>query len=244
MKTTRTTSAALRRTTDASAAVTVFIVDDHELVRDGLRALLRGEPDIEVVGEAATAADAVPSILATVPDVVLLDLNLGDSSGIDVCRAVRSERPEINVLVLTSVADDDALLAAILAGASGYVLKHVRAGELLSSIRSAAGGGSLLDQRTRAQVLERLEHPDRADDGPGGLSGQEQRVLDLLAQGLTNRQIADELGLAEKTVKNYVSNLLAKLGMHRRTEAAVYAAALAERRRTDRRSDSGAAIKY
>jgi DNA-binding NarL/FixJ family response regulator len=226
------------------APSTLVIVDDHELVRDGLRALFRDEPDLEVVGEAATAAEAMLVVPAAHPDLTLLDLNLPDRSGIDVCRDLRADDPTLRVLVLTSVADDEALLAAILAGADGYVLKHVRANDLLGAVRTVAGGGTILDQRTRTQVVERLRGASTGAGFAEGLTHQEQRVLELLADGLTNRAIGERLGLAEKTVKNYVSNLLAKLGMARRTEAAVYAAGLLERAGGRPRAAAGAAIRY
>jgi DNA-binding NarL/FixJ family response regulator len=223
----------------------VFLVDDHELVRGGLRSLIGAEPDLSVVGEAATAAEAVERIPTTRPDVTVLDLNLPDGSGVEVCRAVRSADATARFLVLTSVADDDAVLAAILAGAQGYVLKHVRANDLLADIRTVARGASVLDQRTREQVLERLRRTAGNRHAlVDGLSGQEELVFELLAEGLTNRDIAGRLGLAEKTVKNYVSNLLAKLGMSRRTEAAVRAARLAERAKARPLSPAGAAIRY
>lgn len=223
----------------------IFLVDDHEVVRDGLRGLLGDEADLEVVGEAATAAEALEGIPAARPDLTLLDLNLPDGSGIEVCRELRSRDPEARFLVLTSVADDEAVLAAILAGAEGYVLKHVRANELLTTIRAAVRGESVLDQRTRAHVLERLERSvGRRRPLVEGLSRQEQRVFELLATGMTNRMIGDELGLAEKTVKNYVSNLLAKLGMRRRTEAVVHAAELVERAKARPHGGEGAAIRY
>jgi DNA-binding NarL/FixJ family response regulator len=226
-------------------AIRAFIVDDHEIVRDGLRALLNDEPDIEVVGEAATAAEAMAGIPVARPDLVLLDLNLPDGSGIDVCRDLRATDASARFLVLTSVADDEALLAAILAGADGYVLKHVRAAQLLEAIRTVAGGGSILDPRARAAVVERLVHTHGRHAGlVAGLSPQEQRIFELLAEGLTNRAMAERLGLAEKTVKNYVSNVLVKLGMRRRTEAAVYAASLVERAKARPRSEAGAAIRY
>jgi two-component system, NarL family, response regulator DevR len=225
-------------------AVRVFIVDDHEVVRDGLRGFLQAEADIEVVGEAATVAEAMAAIPVLRPDVTLLDLNLPDGNGVEVCRDLAGD-PDLRFLVLSSVAEDEALLAAILAGAAGYVMKHVRAGELIEDIRRVARGEPLLDRRTREHVLERLR---RSTKRPGsavpGLSGQEQQVFDLLADGLTNRAIADHLGLAEKTVKNYVSNVLAKLGMARRTEVAVYAAELSERAKRPPRSDAGNAIRY
>jgi two-component system response regulator DevR len=227
------------------AATRVFLVDDHEVVRNGLRSLLEDEPDLEVAGEAATAAEALARIPEAAPDLTLLDLNLPDGSGIEVCRELRAADPSARFLVLTSVADDEAVLAAVLAGADGYVLKHVRSTELLASIRATARGEPILDQRTRAHVLERLQRSaGRTRPLVEGLSGQEQRVFELLADGLTNRMIGAELGLAEKTVKNYVSNLLSKLGMHRRTEAVVHAAELVERAKARPPGAAGAAIRY
>jgi DNA-binding NarL/FixJ family response regulator len=206
----------------------VFLLDDHELVRRGVRELLESEDDLEVVGEAGTAEEALARIPPTHPDVAVLDMRLPDGDGIEVCREIRSKRPEIACIILTSFADDEAVYAAIMAGAAGYVLKQVRGAELVEGIRRVARGDSLLDPAITTRVLERLRH--RPDDELAALTDQERRILDLIAEGLTNRQIGERMFLAEKTVKNYVSNLLAKLGMSRRTEAAVFAARLAERR--------------
>jgi DNA-binding NarL/FixJ family response regulator len=215
--------------------VRVFLLDDHEVVRRGLRDLLEAEDDITVVGEAGTAEEALNRVPATQPDVAVLDVRLPDGDGIEVCRELRSLFPELRCLMLTSFADDEALLGAVVAGASGYVLKQVRGSDLVDSIRRVAAGDSLLDPTATARVLERFRSvPDEDDDGLGALSPQERRILDLISEGLSNRQIAERMFLAEKTVKNYVSNVLAKLGMSRRTEAAVYAARLAERRETRR----------
>jgi DNA-binding NarL/FixJ family response regulator len=208
----------------------VFLLDDHEIVRRGLRELLDAEDDLEVVGEAGSAEEAMSRIPATRPDVAVLDVRLGDGSGVEVCRDVRSAHPEIQCLMLTSYADDEALFDAIMAGAAGYVLKQVRGDDLVDGIRRVAAGESLLDPAVTKRVLERLRHAPEEDERFAGLTEQERKVLDLLAEGRTNRQIAADLFLAEKTVKNYVSNLLAKMGMQGRTEAAVYAARLAERR--------------
>ena len=208
----------------------VFLLDDHEIVRRGLRELLDAEDDLEVVGEAGSAEEAMSRIPATRPDVAVLDVRLGDGSGVEVCRDVRSAHPEIQCLMLTSYADDEALFDAIMAGAAGYVLKQVRGDDLVGGIRRVAAGESLLDPSVTKRVLERLRRAPEEDERFAGLTEQERKVLDLLAEGRTNRQIAAELFLAEKTVKNYVSNLLAKMGMQGRTEAAVYAARLAERR--------------
>lgn len=200
----------------------LFLLDDHELVRHGLRDLLEAEDDLEVVGEAGTVAEALARIPVTRPDVAILDLQLPDGDGIEVCREVRSELPEIACLMLTSYADDEALLAAVVAGASGYVLKQIRENALVDSVRRVARGESLLDPTQVARVRMRLGR-DAEDEHLGQLSPQERRILDLIAQGMTNREIGSEMYLAEKTVKNYVSNLLIKLGMSRRTQAAVFA---------------------
>jgi DNA-binding NarL/FixJ family response regulator len=208
----------------------VFLVDDHEVVRRGVRELLETESDIEIVGEAGTAEEAVGRILATSPDVAVLDVRLPDGSGVEVCRDVRSARPDLACIMLTSYADDEALFDAIMAGASGYVLKQVRGSDLIDAVRKLADGQSLLDPRVTAKVIERLRRGPEEDERLRNLTDQERKILVLLSDGLTNRQIAEEMFLAEKTVKNYVSNLLAKMGMSRRTEAAVYAARLAERK--------------
>jgi len=212
----------------------VFLLDDHELVRRGIRDLLWAEDDLQVVGEASTADEALERIPQTKPDVAVLDVRLGDDpsgrTGIEVCRELRSTHPEVACVMLTSFADDEALFASIMAGASGYVLKQIRGADLIGAIRRVARGESLLDPAVTARVLERLRAPTAPDDPLAGLSPQERRILDLIAEGKTNRQIGEEMFLAEKTVKNYVSHLLAKLGMARRTEAAAYAARLAERR--------------
>ena len=210
----------------------MFLLDDHEVVRRGLRELLEAEDDLEVVGEAGTAEEAYRRVAATSPNVAILDVRLPDGDGVDVCREVRSKHPEIACLMLTSFADDDALFSAIMAGAAGYVLKQVRGTDLVDGVRRVGRGESLLDPLLTAKVMERLRHPTEPDE-LAGLTDQEKRVLDLISQGLTNRQIGEQMFLAEKTVKNYVSNMLAKLGMSRRTEAAAYAARLSERRRTD-----------
>lgn len=211
-------------------SVRIFLLDDHEVVRRGVRELLEAEDDLEVVGEAGSVEQALARIPATNPDVAVLDVRLPDGSGVEVCREVRSARPELACLMLTSFSDDEALFESILAGAAGYVLKEVRGGELVSSIRRVAAGETLLDPAVTTRVLERLRRGPEEDPRLAGLTDQERRILALLADGLTNRQIAEVMILAEKTVKNYVSNLLAKLGMSRRTEAAVYAARLQERR--------------
>jgi DNA-binding NarL/FixJ family response regulator len=214
---------------NGTVTIRVFLLDDHEIVRRGLRELLEAAGDIEVVGEAGTAEEAMGRIPATTPDVAVLDVRLPDGDGVSVCRDIRSKMPDLNCLMLTSFADDEALFDAIMAGASGYVLKQIRGNELVDAIRKVAAGQSLLDPSVTAKVLERLRTGSQEDEKLEGLTDQERKILDLLAEGLTNREIADRMFLAEKTVKNYVSNLLTKMGMQRRTEAAVYAARLSER---------------
>ena len=211
------------------AVIRVFLLDDHEIVRRGVRELLESADDLEVVGEAGTAAEALQRAPATSPDVAILDVRLPDGSGIEVCRELRSSMPDLKCLMLTSFNDDEALFDAVMAGAAGYVLKEVRGSDLIESVRRAAAGNSLLDPMATARVIDRLRNPPK-DALTSTLSPQESAILGHLADGLTNRQIAEQMFLAEKTVKNYVSNLLAKLGMHHRTQAAVYAARLAERR--------------
>ena len=206
--------------------VRIFLLDDHEIVRRGVAELLSSEPDLEVVGEAATVAEAVRRIPAAKPDVAILDGRLPDGSGIDVCRDIRSEHPEIHCLILTSYDDDDAVLAAVLAGASGYLLKQIRGSNLIDAVRQIAAGNSLLDPTVTARVLDRLRGERPADPRVAALSEQERRVLELITAGLTNREIGAQLFLAEKTVKNHVSGVLAKLGMQRRTQAAVFGAQL------------------
>jgi len=214
----------------------VFLLDDHELVRRGVRDLLSAEDDLVVVGEAATGPEALLRIPATRPDVAVLDVRLGEDpdgmTGVEVCRDIRSSHPEVTCVMLTSFADDEALFASIMAGAAGYVLKQIRGSDLVDGIRRVAAGESLLDPAVTARVLERLRTPTA--DPLAALTPQEHRILDLITEGMTNRQIGEAMFLAEKTVKNYVSHLLAKLGMERRTEAAAYAATLAERRRSNR----------
>jgi two-component system response regulator DevR len=212
----------------------VFLLDDHEVVRRGIRDLLDAEEDLEVVGEAGTAEEGVGRILATSPDVCVLDVRLPDGTGVEVCRAVRDRRPGLACLMLTSYSDDEALLEAVVAGASGYLLKQVRGADLVDAVRKVAAGHSLLDPAVIDALLRRIREGTAEDERLASLTEQERRVLHLLAEGRTNREIAERLYLAEKTVKNYVSNVLAKLGMARRTEAAVWAARLEERaRRTD-----------
>jgi DNA-binding NarL/FixJ family response regulator len=203
----------------------VFLLDDHEVVRAGLRALLEACDDIEVVGEAATVADALTRIPATRPNVAILDVRLPDGSGVEVCREVRSDAPEIACVMLTSYADDEALIASIMAGAAGYVLKQIRGGELVRAIREVGAGKSLLDPEVTKSVLDRLRKgKTMRDEKLARLSAQEERILTLVAKGQTNGQIGKELKLAEKTVKNYVSTILSKLEVARRAEAAAYLA--------------------
>jgi DNA-binding NarL/FixJ family response regulator len=206
--------------------IRVFLLDDHEVVRRGLGMLLGAEPDIEVVGEGANVAQAMARIPALRPDVAVLDVRLPDGDGVTVCRDIRSMvEPPPACLMLTSYSDDEALFEAIMAGASGYLLKQVTGTNLVDAIRRLAAGESLLDPKVTAKVLERLRRgPEQEDPRYAALSEQERKILALIAEGLTNRQIAERMYLAEKTVKNYVSGLLRKLGMERRTEAAVYAA--------------------
>ena len=213
--------------------IRVFLLDDHEIVRRGLRELLEHERDLEVVGEAGTAAEALARIPPTRPDVAVLDVRLPDGNGIEVCREIRSQRPEIACVMLTSYADDEAMFSAIMAGASGYLLKLVRGQELVDDIRRVARGESLLDPVTAARVMERMRtHPDTPDE-LAALTPRERVLIGHIAKGMTNREIGVEMNLAEKTIKNYVSNLLVKLGMKRRTEAAVFAARLIERHEHD-----------
>jgi len=210
--------------TGQNRKVRVYLLDDHEIVRRGLRELLENDGRIEVVGESGLAEEATRRIPALRPDVAVLDGRLPDGSGIDVCRDVRSVDPSIACLILTSYDDDEALFHAIMAGAAGYVLKQIRGNELVDAILRVAQGQSLLDPQVTARVLERLRGSHEEDSALSGLTEQERRVLMHIADGLTNRQIGERLDLAEKTVKNYVSGLLAKLGMERRTQAAVYGA--------------------
>lgn len=209
----------------------MFLLDDHEVVRRGVAALLGSEDDIEVIGEAGTAESAIARIPALKPDVAVLDVRLPDGNGVDVCREVRSKLPGLACLMLTSFADDDALFDAVMAGASGYVLKQIHGSDLVGAVRTVASGQSLLDPQTTAAMLQRLRDQAARQDPLAALSEQERNILDLIGEGLTNRQIGERMFLAEKTVKNYVSNLLAKLNMQRRTQAA----ALSARLRADRR---------
>ena len=207
----------------AGEQITVFLLDDHEIVRRGVRDLLEAESDIRVVGEAGTAESALARIPALRPQVAVLDVRLPDGDGVSVCRDIRSRMPEVACLMLTSFGDDEALFNAIMAGASGYVLKQIHGTDLVGAVRTVASGQSLLDPQAASRLMARLRQPTKVDP-LAGLTGQERRILELIGEGLTNRQIGERLFLAEKTVKNYISALFAKLGMERRTQAAAYAA--------------------
>jgi|TARA_B100000959_G_scaffold272342_1_gene321548 DNA-binding NarL/FixJ family response regulator len=207
----------------------VFLLDDHEVVRRGVAAVIDAESDMEVVGEAGTVAEALVAVGACVPDVAVLDIRLDEGSGVEVCRDIRSQYPDVKCLMLTSFEDDQALVEASLAGAAGYVLKQVQGGDLLEAIRMVASGRVLLDRATIRLALRRLR--ESGEITVGELPPQERRVFELIGDGLSNREIAEEMILAEKTIKNYVTNLLQKLGMQRRTEAAAFAARLDERRK-------------
>lgn len=204
----------------------VLVVDDHEVVRMGLCSLLERQPGLEVVGEAGTAAEAVAAARVHAPDVVIMDVRLPDGSGTEACREIRSERSDTKVIMLTSYSDDDAVFASIMAGAEGYLLKQTRGQILIDAISTVSRGGSLLDPSLIRSVMERIRQGGSASDRLAGLTDQERRILDLIAKGKTNREIAEELYLGEKTVRNYVSNLLHKLNVTRRSEAAAVAARL------------------
>jgi two-component system, NarL family, response regulator DevR len=219
-------------------SIRVFLLDDHEIVRRGVRELLEAQDDLEVVGEAATAEEGVARIPATKPDVAIVDMRLPDGDGVEVCREVRSIDGSIQCLVLTSFSDDEALFESIMAGAAGYLLKQIKGTDLVDAVRRVASGQSLLDPGVTARVLERLRTGPEEDPRLARLTDQERKILDLIAEGLTNRQIGERLFLAEKTVKNYVSSLLSKLGMERRTEAAVFAAKLSTKRKDDTPTNS------
>ena len=206
-----------------AAMIRVFLLDDHEIVRRGVRDLLDTEPGITVIGEAGTATAALARIPALKPDVAVLDIRLPDGDGVTVCRDLRSKMPQLACLMLTSYSDDEALVGAIMAGAAGYVLKQIRGTDLVGAIRTIASGQSLLDPQAAAAVMRRIRDQATATDPLAALTDQERRILALIGEGLTNRQIGDRLFLAEKTVKNYVSALFAKLGMQRRAQAAAYA---------------------
>jgi two-component system, NarL family, response regulator DevR len=204
--------------------IRVFLLDDHEIVRRGLVDLLSSTADLVVVGEAATAGEALRRIPAARPDVAVLDARLPDGNGIDVCRDIRSAHPEIRCVILTSYDDDEALFAAVMAGAAGYLLKQIAGNSLLDAVRAVAKGRSLLDPAVTGKLLDRLRHPAEPDPRLSALTAREREILDLIAEGLSNKEIGARLFLAEKTVKNYVSSLLAKLNMQRRTQAAVFGA--------------------
>jgi DNA-binding NarL/FixJ family response regulator len=212
-----------------SGKIRVYLLDDHEIVRQGIRTFLEAAGDIEVVGESASAVEAGSRIPALRPDVAVLDARLPDGSGIEVCRTVRSVDPTINALILTSYDDDEALFSAIMAGASGYVLKEVKSSDLIGAIRHVASGKSLIDPALTARVLERVRNPVTVAPELADLTEQEMKLLEYIAQGMTNKQIGEQMFLAEKTVKNYVSSVLAKLGVERRTQAAVLAAKLLDK---------------
>ncbi|MEV0703010.1 response regulator transcription factor [Saccharopolyspora sp. NPDC050389] len=212
-----------------SGKTTVFLVDDHEVVRVGLADVLAAEPDLEVVGQAATAREAEARIPALRPDVAVLDVRLPDGNGIELCRELRSRLPELSCLMLTSFSDEQAMLDAMLAGAAGYVIKNIKGMELASAVRTVGSGRSLLGEQGTAELVNKLRAKLDSSAALPELTPQERVLLDLIRQGLTNRQIADRMYLAEKTVKNYVSRLLSKLGLQRRTQAAVLATQLHHR---------------
>jgi two-component system, NarL family, response regulator DevR len=211
---------------DERMTVRVFLLDDHELVREGIRTLLESDQEIEVVGEAGTASEALTRIPLAKPDVAILDVRLEEGNGIEVCREVRSSSPEMACLILTSYADDEALYASVMAGAAGFVLKQIKARDLIEDVKKVAKGESLMDPRAVAKVVERIANPPAGDPMLESLSPQERKVLDLIAEGQTNKQIAESMFLAEHTVKNYITGLLRKLKMASRTEAAIYATKL------------------
>ena len=215
---------------EAQRPLRVLLVDDHEVVRRGLRALLEAQDGIEVVGEVDTAADVVRQVGFNSPDVVVMDVRLPDGSGVEATRKVRQRFPDVAVLILSSFADEEALMSSIEAGASGYLLKRIDTEAIVNAVRAVGAGESLLDPAMTEKLFTNLHDADHDDDLISKLSGQERRILTRLAEGKTNREIANEMYLAEKTVKNYVSNLLAKMGMARRSEAAAYAARVEERR--------------
>jgi len=212
--------------TTSAEPIRIFLLDDHEVVRRGVRELLELEDDMEVVGEAGTVELALARIPPTRPHVALLDVRLPDGNGVEVCREIRSREPEVACIMLTSFSDDEALSEAVLAGASGYLLKQLRGNDIVDAVRRVASGHSLLDPGLAERVRGHFRKDSEEDERLARLTTQERRILGLIADGLTNRQIGEEMHLAEKTVKNYVSNLLAKLGMERRTQAAVFAARL------------------
>lgn len=206
--------------------IRVFLMDDHEVVRRGVAAMLSAEDDIQIVGEASSADHALARIPAARPHVAVLDVRMPDGDGVEVCREVRSQLPQVACLMLTSFDDEEALFNAVMAGAAGYVLKQIHGSDLVGAVRTVASGQSLLDPRSTAQMLQRLRNRHNHKDPLAALSDQEKQILELIGEGLTNRQIGEHMFLAEKTVKNYVSNLFTKLNMSRRTQAAAFAAKL------------------
>src|SRR5277367_3565247 len=223
LRVTAMTSQAHSEGDTAAKQIAVFLLDDHEVVRRGVRDLLEAEPDIKVVGEAGTASSALARIPALMPDVAVLDVRLPDGDGVTVCREIRSRMPQIACLMLTSFGDDEALFDAIMAGAAGYVLKQIRGTDLVGAVRTVASGESMLDPDAASRVMARMRDQAAKSDPLAGLTAQERRILELIGEGLTNRQIGERMYLAEKTVKNYISALFAKLGMERRTQAAAFA---------------------
>jgi DNA-binding NarL/FixJ family response regulator len=203
--------------------IRVFLLDDHELVREGIRSLLESDDEIEVVGEASTGQEALNRAPLAKPDVAILDVRLESGNGIEVCRDLRSTMPNLACLMLTSFADDEAMYASVMAGAAGYVLKQIKARDLIEDVKKVAAGASLMDPRAVARVVERIANPPKLDPAISSLSPQEGKILDLIADGKTNKQIADAMFLSENTVKNYVTGLLRKLKVTSRTEAAIYA---------------------
>lgn len=225
---------------EPAMTITIFLLDDHEMVRRGLRDILAAEPDFDVVGEAGTVTEGVKGIVELKPDVALVDVVLPDGNGVEVCEALGQHAPNVSILVLTSFSDDDTLFAAINAGASGYVLKRVGSDELIKSVRGVHAGQSLVDPRLTDRMFDRLRAGQSDDEERlAELNDRERSLLELVAEGLTNRQIGDRLHLSEKTVKNYVSTMLKKLGMDTRTEAAVFATQLAAKRSTEALADRG-----
>lgn len=216
----------------------MFLLDDHQVIRAGLRTFLEPVEDIEVVGEAGTIEEALARIPSTKPDVAILDVRLPDGSGVEACREIRAKQPQIACLMLTSYSDDEALMSSVMAGAAGYLLKNVTTVDLVDAIRRAGSGQSLLDHSLTERVMARMREGSVADPRLASLTPQERRILDLIAEGNSNRQIADQMFLAEKTVKNYVSNILAKLGMETRTQAGTFAARLEERTAHEARTDA------
>ncbi len=208
---------------EEARTLTVLVVDDHDIVRKGLTTLISRQQDLSVAGEAGTAADAVTKASELAPDVVVLDIRLPDASGIEACRDIRSQNPDIKVLMLTSYSDEEAVMGSIMAGASGYLLKEIRSQEIVEAIRQVGTGRSLLDPAVTAGVLERVRR-GKDDDKLAQLTSQEQRILELVAEGKTNKEISQEVSLSDKTVKNYVSNILGKLDVARRSQAAAYVA--------------------